>query len=161
MASGKVPLFKAVSCRWYCAQAFQSPLKYFSNVLCYSKPLQTWYVPRVRYGALPLGVNPRIYPLTLWDVNVGFIFHPIFHLKPKPLNLCSQAAVVPHLPAPCLPSGDKVRQADLHTKPCNPVFFFTVPSLSWNLKKPKPLKIRAWQSKSYDSTGWFLVMKIR
>lgn len=124
MASGKVPLFKAVSCRWYCAQAFQSSLKYFSNVLCYSKPLQTWYVPRVRYGALPLGVNPRIYPLTLWDVNVGFIFHPIFHLKPKPLNLCSQAAVVPHLPAPCLPSGDKMRQADLHTKPCNPVFFF-------------------------------------
>ena len=64
---------------------------------------------------------------------VGFIFGPVFHLKPKPPNLCGQAAVVPHLPAPCLPSGDETRQADLYTKAWNPIF--AVPSLSMNFAK--------------------------
>lgn len=64
---------------------------------------------------------------------VGFIFGPIFHLKLKPPNLCGQAAVVPHLLAPCLPSGDKMRQADLYVKPRNTIF--VVHSLSMNFQK--------------------------
>lgn len=36
------------------------PLKYFSNVLCYSKPLQAWCVPRFRYADLPLGFDPML-----------------------------------------------------------------------------------------------------
>lgn len=64
---------------------------------------------------------------------VGFIFGPIFHLKLKPPNLCGQAAVVPHLLAPCLPSGDKMRQADLYVKLRNTIF--VVRSLSMNFQK--------------------------
>lgn len=69
---------------------------------------------------------------------LALFFRPIFHLKPKPCSLCCLAVFVPHLSTPCLPSGDKTRQADLHTKPWNSVF--AVPSLS--MKFPKKVKWR-------------------